>query len=107
MRLKLRAFLRIQMDRISRRVAPSMFRRLVPVPPNRAYVPLYYPGKITLFRPMEGPSGMYRDPAMGSRGLAAEMEVHDIPGDRFTIFKELDVQALAEKLKICLDDSAP
>ena len=83
---------------------PSVSRHLVPPPAGRTYFPLYYPGKITLFDPMEGSGEAYHDPYMGWQGLAAEMEVHVIPGDRYTIFKEPNVQVLAERLSDCLDN---
>ena len=102
----LKHFLRNQLDRISRRIAPSLLRRVIPASSNLSYVPLYYPGKITLFHPLENDAGMYRDRDMGWKGLSAEMEVHDIPGDRSTIFKDPNVAALAQQLGDCLADSS-
>jgi len=93
------------LERVSRRFMPSVSRRLVPPPPGRSYFPLYFPGKITLFDPIEGTNGVYHDPHMGWKGLASNLEVHTIPGDRHTIFQEPNVQVLAERLKHCLENS--
>ncbi len=104
--IRLKGFLARRIEWMSRRVAPSLTRRFITPPPDVAYFPLYYPGRVTLLRPLEGESGMYHDPYMGWKGLAAEMEVYGIAGNRSTIFREPEVQGLAERLKCCLDESA-
>ena len=99
-----RKFVMRVFERISRRFAPGVTRQLVPPPPDRTYFPMYYPGAITLFQPVDDRiEGLTYDRDMGWKGLAAEIETYEIPGDRYTIFKEPDVRALAEKLMESLD----
>lgn len=87
------------LERISRRLAPNVVRHLVPPPPDRTYFPMYYPGTITLFQPVDDRlEGITYDSDMGWKGLAAEIKTCEIPGDRYTIFKEPDVRTLAQKL---------
>ena len=93
-------------ERISRRLAPSLTRQLISPPPDRTYYPMYYPGTVALFRPTEDErEGLTRDRYMGWNGLAKELILYEIPGDRYTIFKQPHVQTLAEKLRECLDRS--
>jgi acyl-CoA synthetase (AMP-forming)/AMP-acid ligase II/thioesterase domain-containing protein/aryl carrier-like protein len=93
-------------ERISRRVAPTVVRHLVPPPADRTYVPMYYPGAITLFQPVDDRlEGTTYDSDMGWKGLTSGITTYEIPGDRYTIFKEPDVRALAEKLTVSLDQS--
>jgi len=91
-------------ERISRRVAPAVVRHLVPSPVDRTYVPMYYPGAITLFQPVDDRlEGITYDSHMGWKGLAAGITTCEIPGDRYTIFKEPDVRTMAETLTRSLD----
>jgi thioesterase domain-containing protein len=84
-------------ERISRRFAPPVTRRLVPR--DWTYYPMYYPGCITLFQPVDDRiEGLMYDSDMGWKGLAAEIKTYEIPGNRYTIFREPDVRALAESL---------
>ncbi|MCC5611553.1 condensation domain-containing protein [Nostoc sp. CHAB 5834] len=82
---------------------------------KKGYTPKVYPGRVTLFRASE-PSTfnkLYlptpkdwssRDPQHGWSGLASEgLEIHDVPGDHFSLFQEPHVQVLAQKLKACLN----
>jgi thioesterase domain-containing protein/acyl carrier protein len=93
-------------ERISRRFAPKVVRHLVPPPPDRTYFPMYYPGTITLFQPVDDRlEGITYDSDMGWKGLAAGIKTYEIPGDRYTIFKEPDVRALAEKLTESLEQA--
>ena len=83
---------------------------------KRGYVPQVYPSKITLFRASEPsvftklylptPEDWYnRDPLHGWSNLAdGGLEIHDVPGDHFSLFEEPHVQVLAEKLRACLDE---
>jgi acyl-CoA synthetase (AMP-forming)/AMP-acid ligase II/thioesterase domain-containing protein len=89
-------------ERLSRRLLPAATRRLVRPPQGTIYFPLYYPGRLTLFRPLEVTPGLQRDPYMGWRGLAADIELHEIPGDRVTVFTEPHVRALADRVRRCL-----
>lgn len=99
-------FFRRFVERISRRFAPAVTRHLVPPPPDLTYHPLYYPGAITLFQPVDDRiEGVTYDSDMGWKGLAAEITTIEIPGDRYTIFKEPDVRALAERMSAGLDQA--
>ncbi|MEZ4660085.1 MAG: AMP-binding protein [Caldilineaceae bacterium] len=102
-RTYLKIFAHKVIERTSRRLMPSVSRRLVPPPADGSYLPLYFPGRITLFNPSDDSEGVYHDPYMGWRGLAADIEVYAIPGDKQTIFKEPNVQILAEQLRHCLN----
>jgi thioesterase domain-containing protein len=68
------------------------------------YVPKIYPGKVTLFWASEDLRGSY-DVQEGWKFLAGEVETHNIPGNHLNIVKEPYVQALAEKLKHCIEKS--
>lgn len=93
-------------ERISRKLAPTRTRQFVPLPRDRTYYPLYYPGQVTLLRPMgEKQEGFSYDRDMGWTGLADELILHEIPGDRNTIFREPDVCALAGKIQESLDQA--
>jgi len=82
------------------------FRRKINVPTVLPYVlhlpePEFFPGHVILINPIDGPE--YFDPYMGWKGLASEIEISEIPGDRVSIFREPNVQVLAEKIKSCID----
>lgn len=84
---------------------------------KRGYVAQVYPGRITLFRAskpsvftklyLPTPEDWYnRDPQHGWGNLAGGgLEIHDVPGDHFSLFEEPHVQVLAEKLRACLDEA--
>jgi thioesterase domain-containing protein len=66
------------------------------------YVVRPYPGRITLIRPSDAPFAV---PTSGDRGwarLAAEVEVHFVPGQHHSMVKEPHVQDLARTLEACL-----
>lgn len=66
----------------------------------------YYPASVTLFRPVGNESeNLYYDPQMGWGGLAANIKVYDLPGDKITVFKEPHVRILAEHLNRCIEDA--
>ncbi len=74
----------------------------------RDYTPQIYPGKITLIRSINNPqlySEWYdQDPQLGWGRLAGGgLEIHDVPGDHESIFREPHIQVLAEKLSNCLE----
>jgi len=46
----------------------------------RGYAPRFYPGKLTYFRAAIRPTGIVEDPANGWGGMAAALEVIDVPG---------------------------
>jgi thioesterase domain-containing protein len=67
------------------------------------YRPGVYPGRITLFRASEQPTGCYPDPLLGWRGLAAGgIEEVDIEGGHADIMSEPRVAILAEHLTSAL-----
>ncbi|HEY0789842.1 MAG TPA: amino acid adenylation domain-containing protein [Chthoniobacterales bacterium] len=69
-----------------------------------SYRPRPFNGKITLFRALMVPDGYEYEAEMGWTGLAAQgIEIHDVPGDHFTIFHEENVPMLAEKLSACIE----
>ena len=79
-----------------------------------AYSPQVYSGKIILFRAKEAAqfNKFYlpnqadwkaRDPEQGWSHLTAQkLEIHDVPGDHYSIFEQPNVQVLAEALKAYL-----
>jgi thioesterase domain-containing protein/acyl carrier protein/NRPS condensation-like uncharacterized protein len=79
-----------------------------------AYSPQVYSGKITLFRAKNSAkfNKCYlpnqtdwetRDSEHGWSNLATEkLEIHDVPGDHYSIFDRPHVQVLADQLKACL-----
>ena len=68
---------------------------------TQAYQPRPYSGRVVLFRSEERPP--YLDPAFGWRELVGDrLEVHEVPGNHWTIFSEANVEALAKALAGCL-----
>jgi thioesterase domain-containing protein len=61
-----------------------------------------YPGRITLFRPTEFPVDVPTPEDRGWGPLAAEVEIHHVPGQHHTMIKEPYVQTLAHHLRLCL-----
>jgi thioesterase domain-containing protein len=61
-----------------------------------------YPGQITLFRPTDSPVEVPTPEDRGWGPLAAEVEIHHVPGQHHTMIKEPYVQTLAQKLRLCL-----
>lgn len=67
------------------------------------YVAQVYPGRVTLFRCSVQQPQYSHDPQLGWGSLVSgELESHIIPGEHNRMFKEPRVQALAEKLQLCL-----
>jgi thioesterase domain-containing protein len=72
-----------------------------------------YPGRATLFMLAErdGMSDSLFDPALGEidpqlgwgRVVSGGVDVHQVPGEHISIFREPNVCSLAEKLTMCLD----
>ena len=61
-----------------------------------------YSGGVTLFRAIENIG--FIDPDLGWSELApGGLEIHDVPGDTFSMLQEPYVQGLAEKLRHCID----
>ncbi|MBW3597735.1 MAG: amino acid adenylation domain-containing protein, partial [Planctomycetes bacterium] len=65
--------------------------------------PQPYPGKLTLLRAAEQQKthDLSDDPHLGWSALAAEIEVHPIPGDHAHLVHEPNVEAVAKTLKQC------
>ncbi|MCU0533550.1 MAG: condensation domain-containing protein [Hydrococcus sp. Prado102] len=84
---------------------------------KRGYRAQVYPGRVTLMRASEPASfkrpylptsedWYNRDPQQGWGGIiSGGLEIHDVPGDHYSIFHEPHVQVLAQKLKTCLDEA--
>jgi len=62
------------------------------------YSPSSYPGKVDLFLAEKRAKTEPKDQLGGWRDLAAELEVHIVPGDHFSIVREPDVIPLASML---------
>jgi aspartate racemase len=61
-----------------------------------------YPDRVTLFRPIDNIG--FIDLDLGWSELApGGLEIHDVPGDTFSMLEEPQVQGLAEKLRDCID----
>jgi thioesterase domain-containing protein len=66
------------------------------------YVVRPYAGRITLFRPIEAPFAVETSRDRGWGKLAADVDVHFVPGQHHSLVKEPHVQVLASKLSACL-----
>jgi thioesterase domain-containing protein len=66
------------------------------------YVLRPYPGRITLFRPADSPIAHATPPDRNWGKLAADVDVHFVPGLHHTMVKEPCVQVLADRLRLCL-----
>ncbi len=74
----------------------------------KRYEPRVYPGAAVLFRATDQKIVGPNDPEEIWRHLAAGgLTVHPVPGDHLTLLGEPNVQFLAEKLKVCLEEAAP
>jgi thioesterase domain-containing protein len=90
----------LPLPRALREVQKPSRRRFSP------YVPSIYPGRITLFRPSQQPTGCYHNAEMGWGGLAAEgLEVYEVPGKFASIILEPSVRVMAEQLQACLREA--
>jgi aspartate racemase len=100
--------LRKQYNKIARISIPRRIRKIRDVMEMApwSYVPQIYPGRITylLSEKRKRASDNPRDAVGAWYDLAADgIDITAIPGDHFSIWKEPNVQAIAEKLKACLD----
>jgi amino acid adenylation domain-containing protein len=64
----------------------------------KAYTPKLYPGRIDMFRAQEVRPTFRFDPTNGWGESAAEIAIHTIPGNHFSILDEPNVQLLAAEL---------
>ena len=70
------------------------------------YVPQVYSGRVDLFRAMYEPTpeGWHFDRQLGWGRLAITgVKIHDIPSAHHCLFSEPQIQVIAEKLQVCLD----
>jgi amino acid adenylation domain-containing protein len=67
------------------------------------YKPKPYPGKVTLFRAADQGSANSDGWHQDWTSLAAAVEVHQVPGSHQDIVKKPHVQALAKRLRSCLE----
>ena len=65
----------------------------------------YYAGKITLFPAKEGLASKSDNLIKNWQTLADELEIHWIAGNHLTIVQEPQVQELAARLQICLEEA--
>jgi amino acid adenylation domain-containing protein len=67
----------------------------------RAYLPRFYPGRLSVFRAAEG---RIDDPSLGWRNLASAVDVHAVPGDHHSCLSVAEnIRVFAERLKSCFD----
>jgi thioesterase domain-containing protein/acyl carrier protein len=72
----------------------------------RDYVPKIYPGKILFFRAQERDAYLPHNPELAWIDLARQgTEVHIVPGNHITMSELPQVQVLANRLKICLEQT--
>jgi aspartate racemase len=71
----------------------------------RDYRMQVYPDQVTLFQASNGYSEFYSYDSPLGWGKFADggLELHDVPGDHGSMFREPHVQILAEKLRACLE----
>lgn len=70
------------------------------------YEPQRYPGKLTLFRSLEEPTGWLFDPLAGWGHFAESVELHLVPGDHFSMFQEPGVTQIAQRMSRLLTAAA-
>ncbi|MGZ3457745.1 MAG: alpha/beta fold hydrolase, partial [Archangium sp.] len=69
---------------------------------SHEYVPKHYPGRLVLLRAAEGPREGLEE-TLGWGALASEVEVHEVPGDHFSLIAPPHVNHLAERLRELLE----
>jgi thioesterase domain-containing protein/acyl carrier protein len=71
------------------------------------YVPGRYPGRLTLFRSLEEPTGWLFDPLAGWGAFADSVELVMVAGDHYTMFQEAGAQQMAERISDILTKLDP
>ncbi|MHC5825471.1 MAG: thioesterase domain-containing protein, partial [Nostoc sp.] len=79
----------------------------------RDYVPQAYPHSMTLLRAkeeiihdFENPEFYTDDPLLGwGKSFSQPIDVIEVPGDHFSMLVEPNIQELAKKLRICIDNA--
>ena len=67
------------------------------------YIPQVYSGRITLFLCSEAAERCFYDGRLSWNEMAAEgLEVHVVPGNHDTLFKEPHVRVVAQKMLACV-----
>ncbi len=92
-------------ERVGRIFWPQAIRqvRLVGFRAHTAYEPKSYPGRVTLFRAMEQPRGIYENRTLGWGPLIkGGLEIYDTPGHHGAIVREPRSRVLAVQLKEAL-----
>ena len=75
---------------------------------SRNYVLHRYPGRVTLFKANENPSGNAIDPTLGWSDWADEgVDVQIVPGNHATMIYTPNVETLAAKLAACIERVQP
>jgi len=69
------------------------------------YEPLPYPGAVLLLRPAERPPSQRADAARGWRKLAPRLQVVDVPGNHTSMFREPNVERMAEAVRTAIEQS--
>ena len=69
---------------------------------SKAYEPVYYPGKVILFRSLQQPLGVHESASLGWEGLSRELEIHEVIGLHAAVVAEPRVRFLVDKLAPCL-----
>lgn len=73
---------------------------------GNAYAVRPYPGRITLFRPLESPVHVPMPDDRGWGQLADGVDIHFVPGQHHSMVQEPHVHVLAEKLRLCMRDAS-
>ena len=69
-----------------------------------SYVPRPYGGQFTLLRANGTPESFLREQDNGWRPLAkGGVELHERPGDHYSMLRSPDVESLAQRLRACLE----
>jgi len=70
------------------------------------YVPQTYPDRITLFRTPALSAEGTLDLTLGWQQLTGlKVETHQIPGNHFTMLRQPQVELLAQKLLVCIEQT--
>jgi thioesterase domain-containing protein len=73
---------------------------------SRAYVPQVYSGKLTLFRAQKQHTTTPLEPDLGwGRLVSGGMDIHDVPGDYYSMFTAPHINSLARQLAASLQAS--
>lgn len=70
-----------------------------------SYDPQSYPGKAVLYQRGSRAVDLSGDDQYGWRGLIAELDVYEIPGDHVDMFREPGVKRLAECLALAMEEA--